>query len=31
MTFRKHDVLARVGGTQFLVLTLQFESSESAP
>ena len=30
VTFRKHDVLARIGGTQFLVLTLQFEDSECA-
>jgi diguanylate cyclase (GGDEF)-like protein/PAS domain S-box-containing protein len=30
VTFRKSDVLARVGGTQFLVLTLQLQSSECA-
>ncbi len=30
VTFRKHDVLARIGGTQFLVLTLQFQDSECA-
>jgi len=30
VTFRKNDVLARVGGTQFLVLTLQFQESECA-
>ena len=30
MTFRKNDVLARIGGTQFLVLTLHLEESECA-
>jgi diguanylate cyclase (GGDEF)-like protein/PAS domain S-box-containing protein len=30
VTFRKNDVLARVGGTQFLVLTLQLQASECA-
>ncbi len=30
VTFRKNDVLARIGGTQFLVLTLQFQESEWA-
>ena len=30
VTFRKNDVLARIGGTQFLVLTLQFQESECA-
>jgi diguanylate cyclase (GGDEF)-like protein/PAS domain S-box-containing protein len=30
VTFRKNDVLARIGGTQFLVLTLQFQGPESA-
>ena len=30
VTFRRNDVMARVGGTQFLVLTLQFQESERA-
>ncbi len=30
VTFRKHDVLARIGGTQFLALTLQLEESDHA-
>jgi diguanylate cyclase (GGDEF)-like protein/PAS domain S-box-containing protein len=30
VTFRKNDVLARVGGTQFLVLTLHLEASDGA-
>ena len=28
VTFRKNDVLARIGGTQFLALTLHLEESE---
>jgi diguanylate cyclase (GGDEF)-like protein/PAS domain S-box-containing protein len=30
VTFRKNDVLARIGGTQFLVLTVHFQESECA-
>ena len=30
VTFRKNDVMARIGGTQFLVLTLHLEESECA-
>ena len=30
VTFRKNDVLARIGGTQFLVLTVHMEESECA-
>jgi len=30
VTFRKNDVLARIGGTQFLVLTVHMEESERA-
>jgi diguanylate cyclase (GGDEF)-like protein/PAS domain S-box-containing protein len=30
VTFRKNDVLARIGGTQFLVLTVHLEESECA-
>jgi diguanylate cyclase (GGDEF)-like protein/PAS domain S-box-containing protein len=30
VTFRKNDVLARIGGTQFLVLTLQLDDSDGA-
>ena len=30
VTFRKNDVLARIGGTQFLVLTLQRQESDCA-
>ena len=30
VTFRENDVLARIGGTQFLVLTLQLHASERA-
>ena len=30
VTFRKNDVLARIGGTQFLVLTLQLQESDCA-
>ena len=30
VTFRKNDVLARVGGTQFLVLTLHLEACDGA-
>ena len=28
MTFHKQDVLARIGGTQFLVLTLQLDEAD---
>ena len=31
VTFRKTDVLARIGGTQFLVLTLHLEDSTAPP
>ena len=31
VTFRKNDVLARIGGTQFLVLTLQLDDVRRAP
>ena len=30
VTFRKNDVLARIGGTQFLVLTLHLDESDGA-
>jgi diguanylate cyclase (GGDEF)-like protein/PAS domain S-box-containing protein len=30
VTFRKNDVLARIGGTQFLVLTLQLDDADGA-
>jgi diguanylate cyclase (GGDEF)-like protein/PAS domain S-box-containing protein len=30
VTFRKNDVLARIGGTQFLVLTLQLDDTDGA-
>ena len=30
VTFRKSDVMARIGGTQFLVLTLHLDDADGA-